>query len=253
MPNRPDLDPNASPEALQFLRDYRENQYARPSVAVDIVILTVVDTELKVLLVRRAEHPFRDMWALPGGFLRVGDMYDDQGEDLDDAAFRILAAKTGLDPAVLRNNKVHLEQVYTFGKANRDPRTRVLSVAHVALVPPQLVPLVHPGSASAEVTWFLVSDLPAVMGFDHGVILEKAVERVRSKVDYTNIAFSLVPLTFTVSEIRETFEAVKGDTFDLGNFRRKFNRMVTDGIIGEAPGKRVGRSGPPARVYRFRA
>lgn len=242
-----------------FLQKYRQRTRPRPSVAVDLVIFAAVDTVLKVLLIQRAGHPFKGRWALPGGFLRVGDTFDDQGEDLEDAALRELGEETGLDREVLSNNRVHLEQLYTFGKAGRDPRTRVLSVAYVALVPPQLTPLIKAGSDASDAHWFTVAgllsqeDLSNALGFDHADILRTAVDRVRAKVDYTPIAFSLVPPTFTVAEIRSAFESVKGDTFDLGNFRRKFNRMVEDGVIEEAPGKRVGRSGPAAKVYRFRA
>jgi 8-oxo-dGTP diphosphatase len=258
MPEDPSLDEKT------FLQDYRKEQYPRPSVTVDLAMFTVVDTDLKVLLIKRAGHPYQGCWALPGGFLDVGDAFENQGEDLDDAAFRELGEETGLDRNVLLQNRVHLEQLYTFGDANRDPRTRVVTVAYFALVPPQLVPLVRAGSDAAEARWFSVrSEIePSIaqwydgvdgdLAFDHAKILRVAIERVRGKFDYTPIAFSLVPLTFTVAEMRAVYEAVKGATFDLGNFRRRFNRMVADGLIEEAPGKRVSRSGPAAKVYRFR-
>src|SRR5579883_2460578 len=105
----------------RFLARYRPEQYPRPAVTVDIVVFTIVDCDLKALLVRRAEHPFKEKWALPGGFVRVGDARKDQGEDLDDAAARELAEETGLP-----RGAAFLEQVHTFGKAGRDPRMRVI-------------------------------------------------------------------------------------------------------------------------------
>lgn len=262
-----------TPTESAFLQDYRKEVHPKPSVTTDLVVFTVVDVDLKVLLIRRAQHPFQGYWALPGGFVSVGNAYEDQGEDLESAAFRELGEETGLEREVLIQNRVHLEQLYTFGDAYRDPRTRVITVAYLALVPPQLVPLVRAGSDAAEAQWFSVWEIERVLegrmdtaeihltgrtgslvlAFDHAKILRLAIDRVRAKIDYTPIAFSLVPPTFTVSEIRAVYEAVKGSTFDLGNFRRKFKRMLADHIIEEAPGKRLSRSGPAAKVYRFRS
>src|SRR5262245_49090175 len=127
-------------EEADYLARYRPAAYPRPAVTVDIVILTIVDAELRVLLVRRKEHPFKDCWALPGGFVRVGDAHKDQGEDLDAAAAREPEEETRLSPTM-----VFLEQLHTFGAANRDPRMRVISVAYYALVRPDLMPLVRAG------------------------------------------------------------------------------------------------------------
>lgn len=219
-------------------------QYPRPAVAVDLVIFTIIDADLKVLLVRRGEEPFEGQWALPGGFVRVGE--DDQGEDLDEAALRELAEETGL-----QQGSVFLEQLYTFGKSGRDPRLRVITVAYYALVRPTLAPLVQAGGDAAGVRWVSVTELdPEDLAFDHTDILQTAIERVRGKIDYTNIAFQLVPETFTIPELRAVHEVIKGTTYDPGNFRRRFKRMVTDGIIEEAPGKRI-TSTKPAKVYRF--
>src|SRR3954468_24357710 len=100
-----------------FLASYRPKDYPRPSVAVDLVVFTIIDAQLRVLLVKRKEHPFKGAWALPGGFVRVGQSGDAQGEDLEAAAQRELHEETGLSP-----DRVFLEQLYTFGKSNRDPR-----------------------------------------------------------------------------------------------------------------------------------
>jgi 8-oxo-dGTP diphosphatase len=244
-----------SREEAQFLARYRTQRFPAPAVTVDLAVFTVLDTDLKVLLVRRGEHPYKDCWALPGGFVRVGDGYEDQGEDLEAAAMRELAEETGL-PA----GTIFLEQLYTFGRAYRDPRMRVVTVAHYALVRPDLVPLVRAGSDAADVRWYSVaSELglgggrarkPPELAFDHRDILETALARLRGKIDYAPIAFELVPATFTVAELRSVHEAIKGASYDPGNFRRRFLRMLTDGVLEQAPGKRA-TARKPAAVYRF--
>ncbi len=124
-----------------------EYDYPRPSLTVDIVIMTVLDTDLKILLVKRAQAPFKNRWALPGGFVHVSDE-GDQGEDLQEAAHRELCEETGLP-----RGRVFLEQLYTFGATKRDPRGRVVTVAYYALVPPNLVPLVSAGSDASDAVW----------------------------------------------------------------------------------------------------
>jgi 8-oxo-dGTP diphosphatase len=181
-----------------FLSAYRAKDYPRPSVAVDLVILTIVDAQLRVLLVKRKEHPFKGQWALPGGFVRVGEDPIEQGEDLDEAARRELKEETGLDP-----DRVYLEQLYTFGKAGRDPRLRVITVAYYALVRPDLAPFVKAGGDVSDAEWFDVAQAPKLkLGFDHEEIVDMALTRIRGKLEYTNIAFDLVPATFTIPELR---------------------------------------------------
>ena len=236
-----------------FLAAYREQRWPSPSVAVDLVVFTVLDTDLKVLLIRRGEPPFTGAWALPGGFVRVGDAFDDRGESLPAAAARELGEETGLDPQA-----VFLEQLYTFGAPDRDPRMRVLSVAHYALVRPTLAPLVTAGTDAAAARWVSVAseiETPDPAGrlelaFDHAEILACALARIRGKIDYAPIAFELVPESFTIAELRSVYEALKGTSYDAGNFRRRFNRMLADGVIVQAPGKRTTGT-KPARVYRF--
>lgn len=232
----------------EFIEGYRRTMqaYARPSVAVDLVVFTVRDADLKLLIVRRDQPPFARWWALPGGFVRVGDTLDDQGESVEEAAHRELAEETGLP-----KGSVFLEQLYTFGDAGRDPRMRIISVAWYALIRPDLAPLVTAGSDAAEVRWVSVGhERPEALAFDHDRIVDTAVERIRGKVDYAPIAFDLVPETFTVSELRAVYEAIKGERSDAANFRRRFNRMLADGLVEQAPGRRLtGRR--PAAVYRF--
>lgn len=231
-----------------FLREYKARDYPRPSVTVDLVVFTVIDADLKVLLIKRGGHPFQGCWALPGGFVDVKEDPQDQGEDLDDAAYRELAEETGLPPGSL-----YLEQLYTFGKAGRDPRTRVIDVAYYSLIPPDKATRVHAGDDAREAGWFSVEhEAPNMeLAFDHVEVLAMGVARIRGKLNYTDIAFELVPPTFTASELRVVHEAVQGHTYDGSNFRRRFHRMQTDGILEKAPGKRASGAGRPAAVYRF--
>jgi 8-oxo-dGTP diphosphatase len=252
----------------RFLEQYRPGEFPRPSVTVDLVIFTVIDKLLHVLFVRRNEHPFKGRWALPGGFVRVSDDRKNQGEDLDAAAHRELLEETGLSHTASAN--VFLEQVRTFGKPGRDPRTRVISVAYYALVRPTLVPLIRAGGDVSHAKWFDVSELSpsagaaakgarratkqdgarAELAFDHAEILDAALDRMRADLDRTAIAFELVPETFTIQELRAVHEAIRGEPLDPGNFRKRFLRLIEDGVIEPARGKRPTAS-KPAAVYRF--
>lgn len=232
------------PRASGFRYDY-----ARPSVTVDMVVLTVVDLDLKLLLIERGVPPFEGEWALPGGFVRVGNGDDEQGEDVDDAAVRELQEETGLSP-----KDVFLEQLYTFGAAGRDPRGRVISVAYYALVPADRVPRVKAGDDAVDATWVSVSRLDRLqLAFDHSDIISAAVERIAGKIEYDlRLAMSLVPRSFTKAELRRVFEVVTGNDYDKSNFNKRFNRMTEDGVIIDAPGKRAAAGpGRPAHLYAF--
>lgn len=256
----------------EFLEAYVAKDYPKPSVTVDLVIFTVIDSDLKVLLIKRGGHPYRDCWALPGGFVNVGDGVKDQGEDIDAAAHRELEEETHLP-----KGSCYLEQLYTFGRAYRDPRTRVIDVAYFALVRPTLAPIVTAGDDAADAQWFSVTELWSVGGlgttgavvkplgetkpigslynatlaFDHRDILIKAIERIRGRIDYSPIAFDLVPETFTVNELRAVYEAVKGSAYDPKYFFRRFRRMLTDGVVLQATGHRS-TGGRRAAVYTFK-
>jgi len=233
------------PEEAAFLREYRPADFPRPSVTVDVAAFSVLDAELRVLLVKRGGHPFKGAWALPGGFVGVGDGHRDQGEDLDAAATRELEVETGL-----RARDVYLEQLVAFGKAGRDPRMRIITVAYYALIRPDLVPLVRSGGDTAA-DWLSVNGLrPADMAFDHHRIVTQATQRIAERVSSSSIASSLVTKTFTIPELRHVHAILTGKPQDPGNFRRKFERMVEEGIIEQAPGKRITAS-KPALVYRF--
>jgi len=221
--------------------------FNRPSVTVDLGIFTVLDADLKILLIRRKLAPYEGMWALPGGFVRVGPNPTDQGESIEDAAYRELEEETGLPRRTL-----YLEQLRTFGRPGRDPRERVITIAWIALVRPDLAPSVHAGSDAADARWHSVhADLPELeLAFDHDEIVDASLSRIRQRVDRSPIAFELVPPAFTIAELRSVHEAIQGMTYDPGNFRRRFKRMQTDGVIGLAPGRRHTTT-KPARVYRF--
>jgi 8-oxo-dGTP diphosphatase len=238
------------PEEERFLEKYRPGDWPRPSVTVDLVIFTVKDHDLQVLLVKRSEHPFKDRWALPGGFVRVADDRKNQGEDLDAAALRELEEETGLSHAT--SGPFFLEQVKTFGRPGRDPRMRVISVAYFALVRPTLVPLIRAGGDVSHTRWFSVAELtdPDALAFDHAEILAAALARARADLDRSTIAFELVAETFTIQELRAVHETIGGAPLDPGNFRKKFLRMIEDGLIEQARGKRATAS-KPASIYRF--
>lgn len=235
-----------SEEEATFLRKYRPADFPRPSVTVDVVALSIIDAELRVLLIRRGEHPFKGAWALPGGFVRVGDGHRDQGEDLDAAAARELEEETGLSAS-----DVYLEQLGAFGRVGRDPRMRVITVAYYALIRPDLVPLVNAGGDAHMADWVSLGTLASsALAFDHDDILQRAIARVADRIDSSTIAASLVPKTFTTPELRHVHAVLTGKPQDPGNFRRKFERMLQEGILEQAPGKRLTAS-KPALLYRF--
>ncbi len=220
-------------------------QWPRPAVTVDIVVFTVLDADLKVLLIRRKLPPFEGQLALPGGYVRVSEGPEQRGESVEQAAYRELEEETGLPPKAL-----YLEQLYTYGEPGRDPRMRTVSVAWYALVRPELAPMVLAGTDAAAAEWASLSLGRPPLAFDHDLILEQALERVRGKVDYSDIAFELVPRTFSTSELRTVFEAVKGEVYDAANFRRRFRRLIEDGLVEQAPGHRT-TGKRRAAVYRF--
>jgi 8-oxo-dGTP diphosphatase len=188
--------------------------YIRPAVTVDMVIFTIKSGELKVLLLRRNKMPFKDKWSIPGGFVLID-------QSLDDAAKFKLAQKTGV-------KDVYLEQLYTFGEPNRDPRGRVITVAYFALINSDHV-LLKGSNDDYESQWFSVNKMP-LLAFDHKSILEYAFKRLKWKFEYTTVAFSLLPKKFTMSQLQELYEIVFGTSFDKRNFRKK---ILSLGILEE--------------------
>ena len=206
---------------------------AVPSLTVDIVIFTLMDEQLQVLLVRRKNPPFADMWALPGGFVQVN-------ESLEDSVSRQLREKTGVED-------VYVEQLYTFGELNRDPRTRVITIAYFALVPANAIAH-RPGGATTETRWWPVKGLPS-LAFDHREIIEYAVVRLRYKLEYTMVGFELLPDEFTLSDLQRAYESILEEPLDKRNFRRK---ILSADILEETGRKRREGEGRPAALYRYR-
>lgn len=204
----------------------------RPSVTVDIIIFTLRDNDLQVLLIKRKHPPFEGMWAIPGGFVDID-------ESLEEAALRELREETGVED-------VYLEQLYTFGNPDRDPRGRVITVAYFAVAPADAI-RPRAGDDAAEARWWSMYNLPP-LAFDHTEILTYALRRLRYKLEYTAVGFELLPETFTLSELQAAYEVVLGERLDKRNFRRK---ILSAGVIEETGEHRVG-EGRPARLYRFR-
>ncbi len=204
------------------------------AVTVDLVVLTVEDGEFRVLLVRRGTPPFAGEWALPGGYLLPE-------EGLLDAAHRELVEETGL------GRGFHLEQLATYGAPDRDPRGRTVTVAWLALVPDVGRPTA--GTDAAEAQWWPVTDaLAEDLAFDHSTILGDGVERARAKLEYSSLAAAFCPPEFTVSRLREVYEAVWGEPLDPRNFHRKVTR--TPGFLEETGGTSGAEPGRPAKLYR---
>jgi 8-oxo-dGTP diphosphatase len=221
--------------------------YPQPMVAVDVVAFTVLDADLKVLLIRRGLPPHVDGLALPGGFVRCGDGVDERGEDLEDAARRELVEETGL-PAVAQ---MPLVQLAVLGAPDRDPRTRVISVAWLCLVRPELAAFVRAGTDARAVQWTSLSTLDrASLAFDHAEILARGERWLHAEIDNSDVARALVPTSFSVAEFRAVVEAVTGKPRDPGNFRRHFQLLLERGVVEPAEGSRVtGRR--RAGVFRF--
>lgn len=212
---------------------YDVTKYERPSVTVDVVIFTLIDGSLHVLLVQRRNWPYEGRWAIPGGFVEMS-------ESLDEAARRELEEETGLQD-------VYLEQLYTFGTPGRDPRTRVISIAYIALIRADAQPL-RVSEESTAVRWFPVSALPGMLAFDHDDILAAALGRLRSKLEYTTLAFQLLPEVFSILELKGIYEQILGEgELDKGNFYRK----IKDARILEDTGERREGRGRPTALYRF--
>jgi 8-oxo-dGTP diphosphatase len=203
-----------------------------PYAAVDVVVFAVGRADLKTLLVQIARGPLAGAWAFPGGFVGLD-------ESPDAAAAREVRDHTGI-------GDVYLEQLYTFGGPDRDPVSRVVSVAYIGLTrdaerPPRL------SAKYAVARWCAVRALPA-LAYDHARIAHLALARLRAKLEYTNIVYNLLPRAFTLTELQHAYEAILARRLDRRNFRRK---LLTLGLLRRLPGARRG-SHRPAALYGFR-
>lgn len=279
----------------EFLAAYDISQFDQPSVTVDILLLTISDEEaenyrklpeksLKVLLIKRKEHPFIGQWALPGGFIRID-------EDIETAAYRELQEETNVDNA-------YLEQLYTYGDVDRDPRGRIISTSYMSLVNAHEIKM-KAGTDAEEARWFKVQysltkeeremtpngftenkyiDITLTnadiilsatikvsrfvegkhvsykrtivsndqLSFDHGLIIQYGIERLRNKLEYSDIVFHLMPDLFTLTELQKAYEEILGKELLKANFRRKTAKLVseTDKSTSDA-GHR------PSKLYKF--
>ena len=229
-------------EEAAFLERYDPNEFDRPSLAVDITLLTLRERQLEVLVIKRTEHPAKGLWSLPGGFVGIG-------EELTAAAHRILNAKAHL-------KHPYLEQLFTFGQPNRDPRMRIISVAHYALVPAnQLQALEDDNLRLAQLRFendtleVRLEDAPINLAFDHLEMIQMTLQRLRGKLDYSPVGYALLPKKFTLRELQDVHETILGRSLNKDAFRR---RMLETGEL-EATGEReTGTGFRPAEFYKVK-
>ena len=210
-------------------------EYPRPALTVDCVVFGLeeqADSGLRVLLIQRAHEPFAGCWALPGGC-------GEPSADLEDAARRELEEETSLQ---IR----YLEQLYTFGTPNRDPRGWVVSVAWFALVQ-TLAHVPHSGSDASRAEWHPLAALPP-LAFDHAHILRMAHQRLKAKIRYAPIGFELLPASFTLRQLQELYEIILETRLDKRNFRRK---VLSMGVLEETGELEQDVAHRAARLYRF--
>lgn len=205
------------------------NETKTHEITVDVVILTIKDNTLKVLLVKRTNEPFKDRWAIPGGFIRLS-------ENLDQAALRILKEKTNVD-------NIYLEQLYTFGDPLRRTDARVITCAYFALIRAEDVEI----SATPDVDWHKVYDLPP-LAFDHKEIIEYSLKRTRERLEMCPVAYQLLNEKFTLTEMQKSYELITDKKLDKRNFRKK--ALSTQGLK-ELDEYSKTKSKRPARLYTF--
>ena len=243
-----------SKEEKEFLEQYDASQFERPSVTADIVIFTLDSADnLNILLIKRGGFPYKDCWAIPGGFLEAGK------ESIDETAARELKTETNID-------NVYLKQLYTFGDLGRDPRTTVISVAYTALVPKHMLDI-KAGDDAKEAKLFAIRyDVNGIiftnedtvitendLAFDHAEIIKMAITRLRNRIDYEDDAFNLLKNKeeFTIPELKRIHETIKNRTLDLPNFRKTFLRdYVSTGKVIDL-NKTETSKGKPARLYKY--
>lgn len=272
---------NARGQTLEeFLAEYDETKYRRPSNTVDMILMTVSQAKLKLLLIRRKDHPFINDWALPGGFINFD-------EDMETAVRRELAEETNI------TSGTYFRQLYTFGKTDRDPRTRIITTAYLSLTPEENIRHTRAGDDAADAGWFAISknivstesegresqvvlecedngvrivydvsdrvnenyvsttsvlnetDSNAKLAADHIKAINMAMDMVQHRAASTGILFNLLPDEFTLREVQNAYEAVIGKKTDTGNFRRDIRKMLNE------TGRKKKSGGKNAATYRF--
>jgi 8-oxo-dGTP diphosphatase len=208
-------------------------KYPRPALTVDCVVFGLDRQHtLKVMLIQRNLPPFQGNWALPGGFVRMD-------ESLEAAALRELCEETGIE-------RLFLEQLYTFGAVDRDPRERVVTVAYYALINLE-EHAVKAASDASDAAWFAIDALPP-LAFDHDRILKIALDRLKAKVRYEPIGFELLPKKFTLFQLQRLYETVLGQELDKRNFRKKILNM---GLLHELDERQQDVPHRAAKLYEF--
>ena len=210
------------------------NEIKTHEITVDIVILTIKDDALQVLLVKRNNEPFKDKWAIPGGYVRMS-------ENLDEAAMRVLKEKTNVD-------NIYLEQLYTFGDPLRHPVSRVITCAYYALIRAEDIDVkITDESGASQIEWHSVEKLPP-LAFDHKEIIEYSLKRTRERLELCPIAFQLLPKKFTLTELQKSYELILKKELDKRNFRKK---MLASNILIELNEFSKAGSKRPAALYSF--
>jgi len=240
-------------EEREYLKNYRPGDYEKPSVTVDNVIFTLSDQhELSILLIRRKGFPYKDKWAIPGGFVEMT-------ESLSEAAARELKEETNLE-------NIPMDQLATFGDVDRDPRMRVISVAYMAFVPKDSLNIKAGDDAGAAELFRIFRNEEGLvfigtrhvlkedeLAFDHAKVIGTAIQRLKNRIDYTEDAFHFLEndQSFTIYELKKIFETVKGEVLDAGNFRRDFLRKyVATGMVEETGEKSSANGRRAATLYR---
>ena len=202
-------------ELRDDLSNYDASAYKNPSVTVDMAVCSIIDDDLKVLLIERRSAPFRGFWAIPGGFLEV-----DKEESLEETAARELLEETNL-------SRIYLEQLGTYGDPKRDPRKRIITIVYYALLPcnKRVFQGIEARSDAKDAQWFSLRKLPRKLAFDHRKILKDLLKRLEGKISYTPIAFSLIPKRFTWAQLQKVYEVILGREIHAANFRRKMHSL----------------------------
>ena len=272
---------NAKGQTLEeFLAEYDETKFRRPSNTVDMILMTISNGSLKLLLIRSKDHPFINDWALPGGFVNFD-------EDLETAVSRELAEETNI------TKDTYFRQLYTFGKSDRDPRTRIITTAYLSMTPEENIKNTRAGDDAADAGWFTVTKKiletdgegrksqvilscedngvrivydvldqvnrnyiqtdsvlneelsNAKLAADHIKAINMAMDQVQHRAASTVILFNLLPEAFTLREVQNVYESVIGHKTDTGNFRRDIKKMLTP------TGRKKKVSGKDAALYSF--
>jgi 8-oxo-dGTP diphosphatase len=204
-----------------------------PAVAVDVLVFTVIGNKLSVLLIKISRGPYQNKWALPGRSVTTN-------ETLDGAAEDVLREKGGI-------KGIYLEQLYTFSDVKRDVRKRIITTAYIALVDSDKHS-VKTTDYYSDIKWWPTEKLP-LMAFDHGEIVKYGVKRLRAKIEYSNIAYGLLPKEFTLTEMQKVYEIILGKKLDKRNFRKKIKML---NIVEPTKNLRFGLKNRPAELYRFK-